>query len=211
MKGKKVFSYQQRIYCDACIDHVSSLEVCCSCKQPITDTIILFNGRKYHKEHFCCDGCKALLNTEEPILKCGKHTLCQKCADINNNKCFNCKAKFGGKYLVIDGNCFHFECFICNASLSTNLITLLGNKCNRNIGKSDYKYDLVGQQYYHAKCFDEEYNPYCEYCSSQVNEEDEVQEEGKILHRGCVEDWRKLVRPIQEYLLKEFAGSVEFS
>lgn len=90
--------------------------------------------------------------------------------DHANNRCFACKGKFTGKYLVIDGNCFHFECFICKSKSSN---TNLGNKCNRNIGKRPYKYcSKEGGKYYHAECFDEEYNPYCEYCSEQVDERD---------------------------------------
>ena len=89
--------------------------------------------------------------------------------------------------MIIEGNCFHFRCFVCNY-------------CNKNIGKKNYKYDSREKLYYHAECFDELNNPYCEYCCLQIKMEEVQVCDGKSMHSYCCDKWKELAYPIEEFL-----------
>lgn len=148
--------------------------------------MVCYDGKTYHKHHFQCDGCTAPLESDKPVLKCGKFILCQNCGDTSTVKCFACKAKFNQKYLIIDGNCFHFQCFICA-------------HCNKNIGKSAYKCSEE-KVYYHSGCYDELHDPWCEFCNQQITETEMSMYNGVSLHTRCFDSWQDLAYPIEEYL-----------
>lgn len=150
--------------------------------------MVVYDKRKYHKSCFRCDGCRCLLQTGQQVFKCNKFVLCKDCSDSKNNKCFSCKAKFKSKYLIVNGDCFHFPCFVCNG-------------CNKNIGKNTYKFDETDQVYYHKECFNEIFDPPCDFCGQRVDETDEVEFNGSLLHSFCVDEYKAVALPIEEYLL----------
>ena len=98
LEGKKFYKVDDRLNCELCLKKATKTDICCKCDEAICGTMITYNKRKYHKEHFFCDGCDCLLSIDDPVLQCNKNTLCTKCSDTKNNQCFSCKAKFVGRY-----------------------------------------------------------------------------------------------------------------
>ncbi|KAL7718271.1 LIM domain-containing protein unc-97 [Entamoeba marina] len=162
------------VYCSDC--HTELFEArCYYCKQPIEDTAIQFNNRKYHPHHFGCCQCKLILKGK-PYKDIDGEPHCLDCAakkaeeEKMKDLCFICKEPIIGDYVLVNGmKCHseHYKCSICNAEFSGgNSIEYLGKRyclpCYRKVSLTfceKCKHPIEGRSIqacgflFHVDCF----------------------------------------------------------
>ncbi|EKE37327.1 hypothetical protein ENUP19_0089G0019 [Entamoeba nuttalli] len=162
------------VFCSDCYKNLCGPR-CYYCKQPIEDTAIEFNNRKYHPNHFGCFVCKAALKGK-PYKDIGGEPYCQECArkkveqEKQKDLCFKCGEPIIGDYIIVNGmKCHpeHFKCAICQSEFT---------------GGSSIEY--LGKRYCLA-CYKKVSASICEKCKKPISGRS-VQACGFMYHPECL-------------------------
>ena len=90
-------------------------------------------------------------------------------------RCFACKSEIRGAYIVVDGNYYHAEHFVCK-------------KCGKQIQGS---YQTLFDDYYHPECYESETAVKCDFCGRTIIGET-ITHDLKFYHPEC---YKKFIVP----------------
>lgn len=99
-----------------CEDDYSQLFLkrCAACKEPIKDVVVMALGKPWHREHFTCSGCKALLS-HKGFFENDNQAYCQECYESKFcPTCKACKKPITETAVIALSDKYHPDCFKCS-------------------------------------------------------------------------------------------------
>lgn len=154
------------------VDKGGSSSICSGCgKGGWSGCSLTALGRKWHEQCWRCAGCLQLLQGLYNIGKLDNrpyHPHCFK--EAFGPRCASCKELLADKYVTVEGQTLHAQCFRCMLCQKA----IIGSY---NSSKQDHGH-------YHPECYKQKYGPHCAACGDIVASAG-ITVKGMTLHSAC--------------------------
>ena len=128
-------------------------------------------GKKWHEHCWRCAGCLQLLQGPYNTGKLDNQPYHPQCfREAFSPRCASCKELLADKYVNVEGQVLHAQCFRCV-------------QCQKPIAGS-YKSSKQDHSHYHPECYKQKYRPRCAACG-EIVESEGITVKSLTLHSAC--------------------------